>query len=956
MPKQTLYKVMKLTTDKIYRNIDKIDATVNGVSKKIPATPHEFNLGKITYIKALKNKQIVDIGDNLLFYKIREYHGNIKTPDEIYNELKNINEQIANIKLLASSKDNVKDIKQLNQKKLDIQYVTDIINVKVTNINHYNEIALRGFSINGKKYKRFCSGSGQMRRNTVTFIDEKLYDTMYKTLMCGLDDEKVDENGNNTKRLEKIILAKLSAYFALSFSSVLWVRTPRICVIPDVNIVLKNQNIDFIKKNPDGTKEVEPKNMDIEMNSCDGEGLISPECAEWFSKDMGLDYTACQFIVRTAFIKGCLLTFDFKKYFHEVLKVEKIESIYGEIFNIDDIDVLLTESMFKMHLYYESVGEYVKFHTQYGLKWGVSRYNKKKDDDYSLLNYQYLQNNNLDDESIDDILFTTIDWFKKICSGDNFYSVMYSIGCQHEDDNNDDIINNCGSLHTKAIAQNSKMLQDGFVKKKIYESIKESFKQAKIGRLYCHSNYQFMLSDPIPLLQNAVKKEIKGEIPANHVYSNYWNKYNPTEIDLCRSPMVDRHEHNISKLYNSKNTIDWYSYLYSGIVYSIYDISTIRHSDSDFDGDIVYSTDNIQLIKGAYRNNNPITYEKEKAEEKLIKYENIVACDLNGFNTLVGKITNNSTSMNAMLPLFPEDKYPDQHNELLKRLKLLREIIGAEIDKIKLGVAPEFPKEWIERVEIKEDDSDEIKAEKYKQNSMVICKKPYFMIYLYTSLFNSYKNHIKQFDFDCRNKYRKNLLELKYTKDKDEEQVKFIKRADYFSPVLDTPCAMNKICHKIEKLENDVSFNKDFYTSVLPEFNKRLHTINKDKLNLIDGIYKEYKARRKFSYVKELMNDTLQKDEFAEYINTITKALIYEYKNRCINDISSETVEIYEYFMELAKQYNLKNKQFDYSIVWDILDTDILTVIPKENSIIYIESPDGKEYLGKKYKVLEEIK
>lgn len=956
MPKQTLYKVMKLTTDKIYRNIDKVDGIVDGISKKIPVNPHEFNLGKIAYTKALKNKQIVDIGDNLLFYKIREHRGNKKSPNEIYDELKDFNEQISNIKLLPSSKDNIKNIKLLEAKKLDIQYVTDIINVKVNNVDHYNEIALRGFSVNGKKYKRFCSGSGQMRRNTVTFINKELYDTMYKTLMCGLDDEKLDENGNNVKRLDKIILAKLSAYFALSFSSVLWVSTPRICVIPDVNIILPQQSIDFIKKNDDGSKSVTPTIMDMPMNSCDGEGIISPDCAELFSKEMGLDYTACQFVVRTAFVKGCLLTLDFKNYFKNILQVEEIESIYGEKFKVDDIDVLLTESMFKMHSYYASVKEYVDFHNLYALKWGVARYNKKKDDDYSLLNYQYIQNNNLDDNSINSMMTVTEDWFKKICSGDNFYSVMYSIGSQQEEDKIDDIINNCGSIHTKAIAQNSKMLQDGYVKKKIYESIKESFKQAKIGRLYCHSNYQFMLSDPIPLLQNAANVEIKGEIPANHVYSNYWNKDNPYEIDLCRSPMVDRHEHNVSKLYTSKVTDEWYKYLYSGIVYSIYDLSTIRHSDSDFDGDIVYSTDNIQLIHGTYRNNNPITYDKEKSKEKSVTYENIVECDLNGFNTLVGKITNNSTSMNAMLPLFPEDKYPDQHKELLIRLKLLREIIGAEIDKIKLGVAPEFPKEWIERIEIKEDDSDEVKAEKYKQNSMVICKKPYFMIYLYGSLYNSYKNHMKQFDFDCRNKYRKNLLDLKYTKDKDEEQIKFIKRADYFSPILDTPCAMNIVCHKIEKLENEVSFNKDFYSSVLPDFNKNLHKINKDKLDIMDNIYKEYKARRKFSYVKELMNDTLQKDEFAEYINTMTKALIHEYKNKCINDISSETVEIYEYFMELAKDYNSKNKQFDYSIVWDLLDTDILTIIPKENSIIYIESPDGKEYLGKKYRVLEEIK
>lgn len=955
MPKQTLYKVMKLTTDKIYRSIAREEyKDENGENKKRIKEPITFNVKNISYTKAVKNKEIVDIGDNLLFYKIREHNKNTKSPDEIYDEIQTKKELIKEYKKLPNSSENKKIIKQLECDINGTLYVTDIINVKVNNIDHYKLIALKGFSINGKKYKRFCCGSGQMRRNTVTFINEDLYDKMIELLMCGLYDK---EKGY---RIENIILAKLSAYFALSFSSVLWVRTPRICVIPDVTTILKDQKIDFIKKNENGTKEVEERIMDIEMNSCDGEGLISPDMAKAFSEDMGIGYDACQFVVRTAFVKGLLLTFDFRKYFKDILGVEEIKSIYGEVFKVDEIDVLLTESMFKMHSYYKSVEEYIKFHSDYGLKWGVARYNKKKDDDYSLLNYQYIQNNGLDEDGMDTLSEPTVDWFNKICSGDDFYSVMYSIGSQDADAKIEDIIANCGSIHTKAIVKNSLMLSDGHVKKKIYDSIKESFKQAKIGRCWCRGGYQFMLSDPVPLLQNAAGSEVKGEIPANHVYSAYWNKQNVDKIDLCRSPMVDRHEHNISGLHRSKFTDEWYKYLYSGIVYSIYDLSTIRHSDSDFDGDIVYSTDNLQLILGSFAQNNPITYDKEKAPAKPITYENIVECDLNGFDTLVGQITNNSTAMNSMLPLFPVDKYPEQHNELLKRLKLLREIIGAEIDKIKLGVSPEFPKEWVEREKINDDDDDIIKAEKYKRNSMVICKKPYFMIYLYKNLYNSYRNHIKQFDYDCRNKFKMSLNDLRYhkeeNKEKRKEQIHFIKRADYFSPVLDTPCIMNKLCHKFEEVEREIIYDKSFNKSILPSFKKNDIKIDKDILEKLETFYREYKARRKFSYVKELMSDTLQKDEFAEYLTSATKALVSEYKTKCNDDISSNSHELFEYFMELATVLQSKNEQFDFSVVWDLLDEDLLDVIPSKNQFYYTETnniEEGKEYFGKYYKKVE---
>jgi len=560
MTKQTIYEIIKLPTSVISRSKKK-EAPSNGIV---------YNLGKYSYDKASSKCEIVSIGDHQLFRKIREYYGNTKHPDEIFDELHDIEKAIKFLKFQTSSEDIKNQIRSLEDQKHNLIYVKDVVNVVVTNKVAYESIALNGFLMNGIKYKRFCCGSGQMRRNTVTFVNEQLYEYLLEHLMCGL-----------YERIESISLAKFSAYFALSSSSVLWVRKPRICVIPDLETLLPNQNIDFIVKDPDGSKHVETRVMNLKLNSCDGEGLISPECAEWFSADMGLDYTCCQFVVRTPFVKGCLLTFDFKTYLKNVCGTEKINSIYGECFKIDDIDVLLTESMFKMHSFYNSVNEYQSYHDEYDLQWGIARYNKKQDNDYSLLNYQYIQNNNLNDNAIKNLTNMSADWFEKICSGDKFYTIMYAIGSRKDDCDFESIQNSCGSIHTKAIVQNSHMLKDGYVRRKIYDSIKESFRQAKLGRIFCHGNYQFMLSDPIPLLRNAVGLDPTGLIPADHIYSKYWNNHDPAEIDACRSPMVDRHEHNILKLAKNTEMDYWYQYLYSGIVYSIYDTSTIRHSDSD---------------------------------------------------------------------------------------------------------------------------------------------------------------------------------------------------------------------------------------------------------------------------------------------------------------------------------------------------------------------------------------
>lgn len=939
--RQNLFYVIKLPTNKIRRKNKKV-FDENGLEIILPKNQKIFDMGKYSFETANANNEIISIGDNLVFYKLREYLGIIKTPDEIYQDIQDIRKEIKTLRKLPTSKENSIKIKQLNEKIIDILYIKDIINVKVTNKDHYEEIALSKFKMNGITYKRLCCGAGQMRRNTVTFVNEIFYDRLTKELMCGLHD-----------RIDKMILAKFSAYFALSFSSVLWVRKPRICVVSDFETMIPKQKIDYVFIDKNGQKNIEERVMDLFLNSCDGEGLISPKCAQWFSEDMGLDYTACQFIVRSAFVKGCLLTFDFADYAKSVCGVSKIKSIYGEEFNIDEIDVILTESQFKMHKYYKSCKEYQEYHDAYNLKWGVARYNKKIDDKYSLLNYQYIQNNNLSDKDIEDLIEPTIEWFQKICSGDKLYSLLYSIGCSNQDTTLNEIIESCGSIHTKAISQNSEMLNDGYIQKKIYESIKESFRQSKIGRIWAMGGYQFMLSDPIPLIRNSLGLDATGLIPANHIYSMFWNNHNHDELDLCRSPMVDRHEHNIVKTVQNKEMDKWYKYLYSGIIYSIYDTSTIRHSDSDFDGDLVFSTNNENLIKGAYRNNNPITYEKSKAPEQEFTYENIVSCDLNGFDTLVGKITNNSTSINAMLPNFPKEKYPEQYNELIKRLKLLREIIGAEIDKIKLGVAPEFPKDWLERVKINDTDSDIIKAIKYKHNSLVINKKAYFMVYLYDTLDRSYRNHIRQFDLDCKNKFNMSYKDLKFLKNKTKSQKKFIKKAEYFSPVLDTTCVMNKICHRMENIEKNIKYNKNINVSILPSFTDKNFILDKSKFEEMKIIYKEFKAKKKFDYLKFLMEDSSNKDEFFEILSIAKKNLCKNYKEKCTSNVSSNINDVFQYMLAVAKEYETNEQLFDFSFIWEVLDDDILEIIPKENSLKCIEHESGKEYLGKNYVLVE---
>ena len=95
-----------------------------------------------------------------------------------------------------------------------------------------------------------------------------------------------------------------------------------------------------------------------------------------------------------------------------------------------------------------------------------------------------------------------------------------------------------------------------------------------------------------------------------------------------------------------------------------------------FDGDICFSTDNPYFIKGARREEKPIIYDKQKIPSQRVTLPNQIKCDIRGLDTKVGQITNYSTSMLAMLPMFKGEKQKLQYRELEKRLKLLRKLQG----------------------------------------------------------------------------------------------------------------------------------------------------------------------------------------------------------------------------------------------------------------------------------------
>lgn len=531
---------------------------------------NDCNIKKYTISQGLKDGNIVSIGDNLVFQQIRYHYGDYRDHRQLFKYIS----RLRNASHMCKKQGAYKEAHILNRRITDVLFVKDIINVLVDKKkSDFHKFRTTGFWCNGIHYIYLCSGSGQIRRNTATFINEELHDKIVKILNCGLDE-----------KTKEFVLAKYSAYFALAFSSILWVRTPRVCVIKDFYHTLENESVDFICRDENDNAYLEQRKMDLELNCADGQGLIDPEFAKLWGKDMDLNYTPCSFVARSCFIKGNLVTFDFKEYARKH-GITKIRDKWGDEFEIDKIDVLLSESQFKTHKYYSSWSDYQKYAEEGNIHWGVARYAKQYDDEFVLANYQYIQALELSKDDIKELIKPTVDWIKQICTGEPLTTLLYTFGPKNDYCSFQQIYGTAQTNAMKAIVKNVDFLKDSYVQQKIYKNITETINRAKIGKIWIRGNYQFMIADPLAQCQAALGLEPIGLLKRNEVYSDFWNKRKRQGcvIDCARSPLIDLHEHNPMTVINTEEMEYWYKYITSGIIYNTYDTSCYRHSDSDYD-------------------------------------------------------------------------------------------------------------------------------------------------------------------------------------------------------------------------------------------------------------------------------------------------------------------------------------------------------------------------------------
>ncbi len=895
---------------------------------------------------ARKDLNLVSLADNQVFHFLRE----IKKKPFDRNKLDKLYKLRNDEKSLVKAKRNLKKIENYQRKIDELLFIPDIITVKMNSKKDYLDLTKKGFSINGVKFVRFVCTAAYLRRNVVGFINEKHYAQINEILMCGLDGKLKETN-----------LGKFSAYYGLFMSAVNQVRTPRACVIADYETDLKNQMVDFIVTDQDGNRRIIEKEKDVPMNWFDGMGLISPKMAEQWQEDLELDYMPSGFIIRSAYIKGLLAPFDFHDFAKNVAHKETITDVWGVEYNINDIDVILTVSQFKMWKCYENWQEYLKYVKEYGHIWGVSRVNKKNDDEYVLTNYQYLQTLNLNKEQIHKLAQPTVDWINEIGSGKLESVLLYLLGAQNgdigEEYDGEEILNEVEMNFVKGIMLDPSLLNDSYVKTQIYKTLKRKIKDAKIGRLWVKGNYSFQISDPYALCEWAFGLPVNGLVGAYKIYCNFWKERVNIgdKILSSRSPLVHGSEHLLRELETSNDMEYWFKYLKSGIVNSVHDMAVVHLSDSDYDGDIICTTNNPIMIAGLPEKNPPIAYDKRKVPNQKLTVKNLIKNDLNGFGSRIGQITNTASTMLAKQANF--EKGSPEWNELELRIKLLRMYQGEEIDKAKGLTAQPIPKHWTKKEKIDYENDTEAEIERKQFNNRIVADiKPYFMGYIYPKMLEDHKKYQKKNNTKALRKTGKNINDLFEKKDRTEVENQLVMQYNRFQPTLKNKCLMNELCSYVERADFDLKF---FTRKKCEEFDyKKLLSedyVVRPKSVLygrVDSLIKKYKNELqdiKFS-TNLLINSSMSKKDVEEFVQEISFVNYLYFLEKDIERIGINTSEVYNYFVEIIYS---KYKQ-GYNILWDIFYEDILEHLNRGKMVVPVENANGNvTYFGKKYSLME---
>lgn len=679
----------------------------------------------------------------------------------------------------------------------------------------------------------FC-GAGHSRTQKNLFVQADVVDKLNDILLCGMSNKLMHDTPS-----------KWNAYYAMvTTDSTALTEAPNIVVIEDYKKTIKEE-VDIVEVTGNGNnkqyKTIGSKVIDnLEILPFDGAGLVAPECALKWARELKCKSRKGKFYVPSCFqfraipgIKGEVMVFDLKRFAKE-MHVSKIIDLGGREWDIfkDKIDVILTKSQFKFwKQYLDEDGkfnymlwrnEFDKVCHGYKRTFNIVSYGVHPSDlsNKTMLSYQPEQTINFTDEEIPIVSKTGIDIYRKIVSNvDEFlkYRALIDISDDGEEVEN---IDKYTPPYYVALSHNKELFHDKYVHGKIEADIEKLRNNLLAGKLFVHGNYQVFMPDLYGLAEWAFHNEL-GREPQGllkepyHIYSDWWNDRGAFDVDMIRNPHVGM-EHRICHLRNNRELKKWYKFQSTGIVTGMYDALALVIGNADFDGDTVAVFDSKPFIDAVQREfkagNGRLVVKvepdkKEKSKTEICVADRVALMKVNqmSFKNSIGSVIDRVTDLWSCI---------HEDEEKVRDYIKIGVIVGGEtIDFAKTGENASFPK----------DIKDFFKS----------CKRGYWMRYLA-------KNRAEAIAEE------KALKKARIAGKSEQEIEKIRKFKDY-------DCNMNRLCHHAELEIAHIDLKTSEYDFDYRKCFLRSHpSINRKVYRMVQVLQREYRDIAKW-YNEEVL-------------------------------------------------------------------------------------------------------
>jgi len=321
-------------------------------------------------------------------------------------------------------------------------------------------------------------------------------------------------------------------------------------------------------------------------------------------------------MVRLPWVKGLLASFDFVKFIKEYNCSPIITDIYGKEWNIlnDDINIIFTESQFKMFKYYSNWEEYKTMFKKYSCQAGICN----MEEDYfsnATINYQMIQSlTDIHDDEIELILNKSQNTLYNLSRDKKTMLRVFGVTKFNTDK----------TYLQEALEIYPEMLQDEYCKHTLREIKKSLIKDYRSAKLEINGKYTFLIPDLYAFCENLFLhiETPKGLLQDGEVFCKIYN--GGQRLACLRSPHLYREWANRDNIVDSEKS-KWFK---TNAVYtSTYDlISKILQFDNDGDKALVVSDKVFVDIADRNMKNDdiiPLYYEMKKAEPTILNSNNI---------------------------------------------------------------------------------------------------------------------------------------------------------------------------------------------------------------------------------------------------------------------------------------------------------------------------------------------